>query len=374
MVEKTNKIPVDYNIKYDDFKKDYFTIKNFKLSTLKNACKKHHLKVTGNKSILFERLCTLFSRINASIKIQSLIRMHFSIIFVNKRGPGLLNRKLCNNQTDFITLEPLDEIPFEQFFSFKDNNNFIYGFNMISLMQNMKKTRVFENPYNRNAFSKQIKLKIIKLNNCSYILSNEYRENNAFFVYNQKLKRSNTIRRMPLNNDIINNISSVDNYHPFFDRRLINMNEEMENQINLIQEIRNLEVSERIDRLFVEFDSLGNYTSDQWYRSLTHFQLIRLYRGLYDIWTIRGQISYQLKRSICPFHDPFDGIFPRRIYHDTINYEQLQKGCLIVMENMTYSGINLEYRKIGALHALTALTMVSVPARQIMPWLYESII
>ena len=300
--------------------------------------------------------------------------MHFSIIFVNKRGPGLLNRKLCNNQTDFITLEPLDEIPFEQFFSFKDNNNFIYGFNMISLMQNMKKTRAFENPYNRNAFSKQIKLKIIKLNNCSYILSNEYRENNAFFVYNQKLKRSNTIRRRPLNNDIINNISSVDNYHPFFDRRLINMNEEMENQINLIQEIRNLEVSERIDRLFVEFDSLGNYTSDQWYRSLTHLQLIRLYRGLYDIWTIRGQISYQLKRSICPFHDPFDGIFPRRIYHDTINYEQLQKGCLIVMENMTYSGINLEYRKIGALHALTALTMVSVPARQIMPWLYESII
>ena len=179
---------------------------------------------------------------------------------------------------------------------------------------------------------------------------------------------------MPLNNDIINNISSVDNYHPFFDRRLINMNEEMENQINLMQEIRNLEVSERIDRLFVEFDSLGNYTSDQWYRSLTHIQLIRLYRGLYDIWTIRGQISYQLKRSICPFHDPFDGIFPRRIYHDTINYEQLQKGCLIVMENMTYSGINLEYRKIGALHALTALTMVSVPARQIMPWLYESII
>ena len=143
MVEKTNKIPVDYNIKYNDFNKEYFTIKNFKLSTLKNACKKHHLKVTGNKSILFERLCTLFSRINASIKIQSLIRMHFSIIFVNKRGPGLLNRKLCNNQTDFITLEPLDEIPFEQFFSFKDNNNFIYGFNMISLMQNMKKTRAF---------------------------------------------------------------------------------------------------------------------------------------------------------------------------------------------------------------------------------------
>ena len=44
------------------------------------------------------------------------------------------------------------------------------------------------------------------------------------------------------------------------------------------------------------------------------------------------------------------------------------------MENMIYSGLNVEYRKIGALHSLTALTMVSIQARQIMPWLYESII
>lgn len=237
-------------------------------------------------------------------------------------------------------------------------------------MQNMKKTKIFENPYNRIAFSKQVKSKIVILNNSSYILSNKYRENNGFFAYTPN-KRIIQRQRTPLQNSIV---SSVDNYQPYFDRRLINMNEEMENQITLLQEIRNLNVSNRIERLFVEFDSLGNYTNDQWYRNLTHIQLIRLYRGLYDIWMIRGQISYQLKRSICPYHDPFEGIFPRRIYHDTINYEQLQKGCLIVMENMTYSGINIEYRKIGALHVLTALTMVSIPARQIMPWLYESII
>lgn len=370
MVEKTNKIPVDYNIQYNDFNKEYFTVKNFKLSTLKRACKKHNLKVTGNKGVLFERLYTLFSQINASIKIQSLIRMHFSKTFVYKRGPAIVNRKLCNNNTDFITLEPLNDIPFEQFFSYKDNNDFIYGFNLISLMQNMKKTKIFENPYNRIAFSKQVKSKIVILNNSSYILSNKYRENNGFFAYTPN-KRIIQRQRTPLQNSIV---SSVDNYQPYFDRRLINMNEEMENQITLLQEIRNLNVSNRIERLFVEFDSLGNYTNDQWYRNLTHIQLIRLYRGLYDIWMIRGQISYQLKRSICPYHDPFEGIFPRRIYHDTINYEQLQKGCLIVMENMIYSGINIEYRKIGALHVLTALTMVSIPARQIMPWLYESII
>lgn len=374
MVEKNNKKPTNYKITFDDFNKEEFNIKNFKLSSLKEACKTYKLKVSGNKDVLFERLHNFFLRLHACIKIQSLLRMHFSNTFVNSRGPALKNRDLCNNNTDFVTLEPLKEIPIEQFFSFKDDNNFIYGFNLISLMQNMKKTKNFENPYNRSVFNKETKIKLIKLNNCSYILSNEYRENNGFFVYNQKLKRTNTIRRRPLNNDIINNVSSVDNYHPFFDRRLVNMTDEMENQINIIEEMRNLDVSQRIDRLFIEFDNLGNYTSDVWFRSLSHLQLIRFYRVLYDIWIIRGQLSYQLKRSICPFYDPFQGIFPRRIYHDTITYEQMQKGCLIVMENMTYSGINIEFRKIGALHILTALTMVSVSARQTMPWLYESII
>jgi hypothetical protein len=44
------------------------------------------------------------------------------------------------------------------------------------------------------------------------------------------------------------------------------------------------------------------------------------------------------------------------------------------MENMVYSGINNEIRQIGAFHVLTALTMVSIPARHSMPWLYESIV
>lgn len=374
MVEKNNKKPANYKITFDDFKKEEYNIKNYKLSSLKEACKTHKLKISGNKNVLFERLNDLFLKTHACIKIQSLLRMYFSKIFVNSRGPGLKERELCNNNTDFVTLEPLKEIPIEQFFSYKDDNNFIYGFNLLSLMQNMKKTKSFENPYNRSVFNKKMKHNIIKLNNCSYILSSEYRKNGAFFVYNQKLKRTDTIRRRPLNNDFINNLSSVDNYQPFFDRRLINMTEEMENQFNLLEEIRNLDVSQRIDRLFMEFDNLGNYTSDTWFRSLTHLQLNRFYRIIYDIWIIRGQLSYQLKRSICPFYDPFQGIFPRRIYYDTITYEQIQKGCLIVMENMTYSGINIEFRKIGALHTLTALTMVSINARQTMPWLYESII
>jgi hypothetical protein len=40
---------------------------------------------------------------------------------------------------------------------------------------------------------------------------------------------------------------------------------------------------------------------------------------------------------------------------------------------MVYCGIDDEYRKIGTLHALTALTIVSNGARNSLPWLYESL-
>jgi hypothetical protein len=48
--------------------------------------------------------------------------------------------------------------------------------------------------------------------------------------------------------------------------------------------------------------------------------------------------------------------------------------CLIVFENMVYSGIDEDHRKLGTFHALSGLTMVSIPARTAMPWLYESIV
>ena len=44
------------------------------------------------------------------------------------------------------------------------------------------------------------------------------------------------------------------------------------------------------------------------------------------------------------------------------------------METMVYTGIDVEYQKIGALHMLSALTIVSPNARQNMMWLYESLL
>jgi hypothetical protein len=81
-----------------------------------------------------------------------------------------------------------------------------------------------------------------------------------------------------------------------------------------------------------------------------------------------------MKNDICPVHGPFDGIFPNSVRHMDLSTSALKTACLIVFENLVYSGINVEIRKIGTLLALTSITVISPRARTALPWLYESMI
>ena len=52
-------------------------------------------------------------------------RKHIVKLYNNSHGPGYKNIQLCVNETDFLTLEPLKDIPSSQFFSFKENDGII---------------------------------------------------------------------------------------------------------------------------------------------------------------------------------------------------------------------------------------------------------
>jgi hypothetical protein len=125
--------------------------------------------------------------------------------------------------------------------------------------------------------------------------------------------------------------------------------------------------------MFMEIDQLGNYTQSAWFSNLDRREYIRLYRCLYDIWNYRAQLSYEMKRNICIIDDPFHNVFNEAMYYHDISLNRIRDACVTVFENMIYTGIDDEYRKLGVLHALSALTLVSIPARNAMPWLYESI-
>lgn len=358
-----------FDLRYEEFVKKNLILKKLRLPVLKNACKHYKLKVTGTKPILIERLTDLFSRIDSVIKIQKTVRMNHITTYFRNRGPAINNRKICNNHTDFVTMEPIEDIPFESFFSYEDKEGFTYGFDIISLINLIKSSRKVENPYNRSVFDDNIKRKIIKLYNCTCFVNEKFRNENEVYIKKKYVRRETTRNQ---NRNLLA-ISTVDNYNPQISMNAETMSYELSQRFELLNETRRLSTNERVEHLFVEIDSLGNYTQSSWFNTLTHLQFVRLYRCLYDIWAYRGQMAHSVRANICPFHNPFDGIFPRQIYHDTITTEQIKKACLIVIENLVYSSSDIDYRKIGALHALSALTLVSPNARLVMPWLYESI-
>ena len=80
-----------------------------------------------------------------------------------------------------------------------------------------------------------------------------------------------------------------------------------------------------------------------------------------------------MKYKICILEDPFHEVARERAYLHDASVMIIKEICLKIFENMVYCGIDDEYRKIGTLHALSALTIVSENARNSMPWLYESI-
>jgi hypothetical protein len=138
--------------------------------------------------------------------------------------------------------------------------------------------------------------------------------------------------------------------------------------------MRTKPIEQRIQDLFIEFDQLGNYTQSHWLLNLNLNQYVRLYRALYEIWNYRSGLSREARLKICPFYGPFERIFQGPVYYEDLTIEQIKNACTCAFETMIFSGVDEDHRKIGAFHALSALTIVSTGARQAMPWLYESIV
>jgi SAP domain len=384
------KSPLDkgLSISYENYILKKINLADFKLPDLKNAAKSNKLHITGTKPVLIQRLEELFNKIKKTIILQSIFRGRLARVCLSRRGPAFKNRKLCVNDTDFVTMEPLIEISPLNFFSYKDEKEFTYGFHIASLIHLLKTTsRGVTNPYNREQISAHIIGDALAVYNASHILSAKFRDENSSqlvmavrgCVSNRTTNTSSIFRNAsqtnPLNimNNINNNQQMINDYRPTININSI-MTEESNMRLSRIQEIRTHPIEQRIHELFAEIDRLGNYTQSSWFSNLSHGDYGRLYRALYEIWNFRSQLPRSVRNKICPFHSPFDSIFNRPVYHTDLNFQQIQKACLIVIENMVYSGVDEDHRKLGAFHALSGLTLVSMTARNALPWLYESLI
>jgi len=348
----------------------------FKIPELKSVAKKYKLYVSGTKGVLIERIKNHFNEITNAVKIQknfrgSIVRRSFTL-----RGPAFKNKSICVNETDGFTLEPLNEVPFERFFSYSDSKNFTYGFDVVSLVSLFRRENKIANPYTRERLSSELTNSILSLGRIIKIVFSYVLEPNEMQC--QRIPPQINIPRRPIVQHIGNN---QNNLNTVIQNLIIpnNYTNEIENNfsndqlalIEKIRELRTFSIERRIQNLFIEIDLLGNYTQSSWFSSLERRDFIRFLRCLYEIWNYRAQMPAETKRQICQFRDPFFQIrFPNAIETD-IN--EIKNICITVMEEMVYTGIDAEFKKLGTLHVLSALTTVSVPARNSMIWLYESL-
>ena len=296
---------------------------NYNLNQLKLFAKKFKLKVSGNKKELTNRIYIFLYLSSYVIKIQKIFRGRLQRKFNLLHGPAYKNRNLCNNACDFITMEPLNEIDFNQFISYKDIDNFVYGFDIISLYNLfLKNKNEIKNPYNRNDIPKIVFKNIKSIIRISKLL----------------------------------NISIHLNYE--------------DDTIHLSNE-KNIEL--RVLSLFQNIDALGNYSSPEWFLSLNKNKLIKFIRELCDIFNYRAQLSLEVKRNICPPNgDPFMNLNINTI-HTEQNINNIRKFILEILEKMVNNGIDLGNRSLGAYYVLGALTLVNENAATSLPWLYQSV-
>jgi hypothetical protein len=345
------------NIYYTNYFKNSIVLKTFKIPQLKLIARENNLHVSGSKPVLIERIHNHFTQSIHAIPIQKIFRGHLIRKLMTLKGEAFKNKKLCVNESDFYTLDPLEDIPYDEFYSYKDSKNFVYGFNISSLITLFKQKGKIINPYNREKVDFKVMNDIFTLYKLTKIIFPH--------IFNEKSDEQQTLpitNNQPHQNRVVTNVT---NNHQLTE------NVELHNRM---QHIREKPINVRILELFMEIDLLGNYTNIGWFNNLEKRDYIRYYRYLYDIWHYRGQMTNETKRKICRLHDPFINTSLSSLNLATTTTDDCRAVCLYIMENMVYTGIDVEYQKLGALHVLSVLTIVSMDARRNMMWLYESLV
>jgi hypothetical protein len=301
-----------------------------KLPELKQYAKDLNIRVSGNKGDVKQRIEDQIKKEVSSVKIQKTFRRHLVINWIKLKG----TRENCVNETDFYTLEPLNEIPYLYFIKYVDTtHNVNYGFDIKSLCTMATKNKKFENPYNRENMKVPFGTKMVKVVKLTNIL----------FPGNDLFKDIGS------SNLFAENSVPQTREQAFFAR---------------YEALQQTPLEQRITGLFIHIDSLGNYSNRQWLSNLNEDRLYYLILKINQLW---HRIPHALRNRICPYISPFS---PEVFGAGQVN---LTVSMVVKMaEILVYSGLDDEHKQLGAMYFLSGLTLVSLNARTQLPWLYEN--
>tara|TARA_Y100000591_G_scaffold149662_1_gene128569 strand:- start:119 stop:1303 length:1185 start_codon:yes stop_codon:yes gene_type:complete len=303
---------------YKDYK--WLLINDYNIKNLKEILKSYNKKISGNKDELLVRTYNYLYLSYNCIFIQKIFRKCLIKNYNSLHGPGLKNRDLCINNIDFCTMEKISDIPYNQFISYIDRRNNIYGFNILSIYNIYLQNKKLENPFTKDILDEKILTQIL-----------------TYIRYSKLLKLDTNINFQQLK--------------PI----------ERSDRINL-----------RIISIFHEINLLGNYSNSIWFNNLSKNSLILFLNELIDIWNYRANLLPTTKCEICPPNgNPFKNYIIPNMY--TLSYNEIKKRCVNILDILVNTGINQESRGLGAYYILACLTLVNNDAAEAMPWLYQAV-
>ena len=299
---------------------------NYNMQQLKRICRSYTIKLNGNKDILKKRIYNYMYHSYYCLIIQKIWRRVLVKNYIDLHGPGFKKRDDCSNDCDFISLDNIKEIPYNQFFSYKDDEDYIYGFDIGSLynlyVKNFENKSKIENPFTR---------KVIDTSNLYNML--------RFIRYSR--------------------ILGID----------VNVNYD---ELNELSESKKFEM--KVLSLFQAMDSLGNYTNMNWFMSLNKYELVRFVRELADIWHYRANLTQETKREICPPNGtPFRASHISLHLIQNYSFSLIRRNILAILNELINKGVNRDARALGSMYVLSCLTLVNASAAECMPWLFESV-
>jgi len=306
---------------------------NYNLNQLKKIAKFYKLKISGNKNELTNRIYTFLMLSYYSIIIQKNTRKYIFQKFIKLNNHSISKKKLCVNDTDFLSMNELKYIPISHYFTYFDKiDQILYGFDIISIYNLFIKSKNEKHKYVNNPYT-NIKFPSHLFNDITY-----------FIKFSEMLGFS------------------------------INLNSINEENEHIIGEDN---IDMRIQSIFHKMDSLGNYTCSSWFNDLNNRAILKFIRELQDIWSYRAQLSEETKRKICPPHgNPFRSSYILRNPVPLLNINDifLKKIAIQIMENMINNSVDRDSSSLGCFYVLGALTLVNAEAANAMAWLYQSVI
>ena len=294
-------------------------LSKYPMIVLKNSLKNFGLKSSGNKKQMIQTLQTYYQSLNNYLpyedKIKTLqknIRLYLQTKNIKLRGPALYDRKLCNNTEDFYTFELIEELPNQRFFSYRDIDGFIYGFEIKSFFKLLENN--MENPYNRKNIP-----------------------THAVVNFSNLLEQEKT-------------------------KELL---QEKENETLTEQQ----KFNDKVLKIFQQIENLTSSVNIEWFMCLDSNLLKKFYKALEDIWNYRAELNQTQKYNIVQDLE----MFPVTVYnyYKIKSTQKLRLVLLDEIEKLIFTAADDADKTLACYYVLTALCEVSEETRQIFPWLYQ---